>query len=340
MSLLGVEFPRDVVNTAFVAVFLGVPLVMFVVAQIVSGIRTRRAAAAEETPPEPPEPPREPVEELPDDVTPEALCGYFCGYGGPRCVALTVLGLLRDERLSLVPTATPEEGAWHFELLDTIDAEREPLAAAVVGLCMPTGAVEPTAGAAIARFEEKPEEASDLVSALDAGAKHRAREAGFLEPKRQKRGTDSALPLLTLAFIVAGIALRGLTTLPELTGIGCVFGGLVAMLAAVVTLARSDTTSRGLDVLALADAHRRWIVGRYRAGAALPGEPAKVDRTLRFAIAYGLDEEVVAELARRSGDTGIEWFLTPPSDGVPSAFRMLCDVSRVARYEAAHASDD
>lgn len=58
------------------------------------------------------------------------------------------------------------------------------------------------------------------------------------------------------------------TTLPGLSAIAVVLGGFVALIFMQGSLGASVNTDKLQDVLARADAHRRWIIQRYRSGEA------------------------------------------------------------------------
>lgn len=59
-----------------------------------------------------------------------------------------------------------------------------------------------------------------------------------------------------------------LSTLPGLSAIAVVLGGFVALIFMQGSLGASVNTDKLQDVLARADAHRRWIIQRYRSGEA------------------------------------------------------------------------
>ena len=59
----------------------------------------------------------------------------------------------------------------------------------------------------------------------------------------------------------------------------------------------------------------------------------RVDRTLRFALALGIDEKVVRALAHDAGAEELEWFLSPPREGWPSPLEAIGGVWDAVAYE-------
>lgn len=333
MSIAGVPISQDLVNIAFVGVFLGIPLVALLVARICAVRRNR----VEERIPRATLFSGDLLDELPESMKPEVLGVPFCGQVGGRVFALSVLSLLRDGSLSMRPTSSPAEGAYRFDVLDQGMLSKAGLASATTRVCLPAGSLDKTVGGAIARYVKKPDDACGPVHDFTRCAGDQALRAGYLSEK--DGGSGNATVVLMLAQMIVGSCFIAFTTLPGLSAIAVVIGGFVALIFTQGSLGTSVNADKLQDVLARADAHRRWIVQRYRSGEALPGSAKRVDRTLRFALAFGLSDEVVAELARRSGDEDIEWFLTEPAEGFPSPLRALEKLFEVAVHEDDRMSD-
>lgn len=331
--LAGAPVTQEFVNIAFVAVFLGIPLVVLLVARACAARRDRvedqapKAAIFSE----------DLLDELPSGLEPEAVGVPFCGQVGGRVFALSVLSLVRDGRISMTPTSSPAEGAYRFDVLDQGVLQKADLASATVRMCLPAGSLDKTVGGAIARYVKKPDDAHGPVRSFTKCAGDQALVAGDLS---EKDGGGNAATVFMLAQLIVGSCLIAFTTLPGLSAVAVVIGGFMAFIFARGSLGARANTDKLQDVLARADAHRRWIVQRYRSGEALSGAPERVDRTLRFALAFGLSDEVVAELARRSGDKGIAWFLAEPAEGFPSPLRALEKLFEVAVHEHNAASDN
>ena len=332
-GLAGVPVTQELINIAFVAVFLGIPLAVLVVARICAARRDRvegqvpKAAIFS----------GDLLEELPADMKPEVLGVPFCGQVGGRVFALSVLSLLRDGSLSMRPTSSPAEGAYRFDVLDQGMLSKAGLASATTRICLPMGSLDKTVGGAIAHYVKKPDDACGPVRDFTRLTGDQVLRAGYLSEK--DGGSSNATVVLMLAQMIVGSCLIAFTTLPGLSAIAVVIGGFVALILTQGSLGTSVNADKLQDVLARADAHRRWIVQRYRSGEALPGSAKRVDRTLRFALAFGLSDEAVAELARRSGDEDIEWFLTEPAEGFPSPLRALEKLFEVAVHEDDRMSD-
>ena len=331
-SLAGVPVTQELINVAFVAVFLGIPLVALLVARIRAARWDRVAKQA----------PKAAIfsgdllDDLPMGMRPEVLGVPFCGQVGGRVFALLVLSLLRDGRLSMTPTSSPAEGAYRFDMLDKGLLSRDDLASATMRVCLPAGSLDKTVSGAIARYVKKPEDASDPVRDF---TKRAAAQVRGVEVLSEKDSGGNAFAALMLAQMIVGSCLIAFTTLPGLSAIAIVIGGFVALIFVQGSLGTSVNTDKLQDVLARADAHRRWIVQRYRSGEELPGSAERVDRTLRFALAFGLSDEVVAGLARSSGDDSMTQFLAPPTEGFPSPLRALEELFDVAVHEDYRASD-
>lgn len=331
--LAGAPVTQEFVNIAFVAVFLGIPLVALLVARACAarhdrmGERVPKAAIFS----------GDVLDELPGDMRPEVLGIPFCGQVGRRIFALSVLCLLRDGRLAMTPTESPEEGAYRFDVLDQSLLSGKDFASATARVCLPARARDNTVGGAIARYVKKPDDAYDPVRNFMKLANDQVARSGHLPEKGRELG--AATVVLMLAQIIVGSCLIAFTTLPGLSAIAVVIGGFAVLVFAQGLRGTGADADKLCDALARADAHRRWIVERYRAGEALSGPTARVDRTLRFALAFGLNDEVVAELALRSGDDGIAWFLASPAEGFPSPLRALEELFDVAVHEESRAND-
>ena len=332
-SLAGVPVTQELINIAFVAVFLGIPLAALVVARICAARRDR----VEEQVPKAAIFSGDLLDELPADMKPEVLGIPFCGQVGGRVFALSVLSLLRDGRLSMTPTSSLEEGAYHFDVLDRSLLAGTDLASATVRVCLPEGSPDNTVGGAIARYVKKPDDARDPVRSFMKLANARVAEEKYLSEKDGEFGNATAA--LMLAQIIVGSCLIAFTTLPGLSAIAVVIGGFVVLICVQGVRGPRADADKLREALARADAHRRWIVERCRAREALPGSAAHVDRTLRFALAFGLSDEVVAGLARSSGDDSMTQFLAPPAEGFPSPLRALEELFDVAVHEDYRASD-
>ncbi len=332
-SIAGVPVSQDLVNVAFVVVFLGIPLVVLLVARLCAARRDRIERRA----PKAAVFSGELLEELPAGARPEVLGIPFCGQVGRRTFALSVLSLLRDGRLAMTPTDSPGEGAYRFDVLDRSLLAGTDLASATVRVCLPEGSPDNTVGGAIARYVKKPDDARDPVRNFMKLANARVAEEKYLSEKDGELGNATAA--LMLAQIIVGSCLIAFTTLPGLSAIAVVIGGFVVLICVQGVRGPRADADKLREALARADAHRRWIVERCRAGEALLGSAAHVDRTLRFALAFGLSDEVVAGLARSSGDDSMTQFLAPPAESFPSPLRALEELFDVAVHEDYRASD-
>lgn len=339
VASLGLDVSQDLVNVIFVVAFLGAPLVALLVAKLVARRHQRMAEQGEEQGDKVEVFSGELLDELSETVSPEVLSSRFAGYPCARTFALSVLSLVRAGRLSMTPTATPEEGAWRFAPLEKGLIVKSGVAGATVRLCLPEGSADDTAGGAIAALVRKQERAHELLDDFCQLCADRERAAGYV---RTKGGMSGLTVALVIIYVIAGCLCTSIVTLPGLASIATVLGGLVLLTWAQGELSDEgvSVSDEGRDLVARGEAHRRWILARHGAGEALPGSSGRVDRTLRMALALGIDAGVVLDLARASGDAGIEWFLSSPAEGIPSPLDALADLYEAARYARRRWTED
>ena len=322
----GIVSAEDATNAVYMFVFLGIPAIILLVSMAAARGRRRRGENREGVATFL----DEELDEMPADVTPEELCPFYAGDVNGRAVALEVLALWRDGALDLAPTASLDQGAWRIELLDTSAMASGGLRGAIAHLLFVDGGRVTSPAAIMLSAARSPQRVEGEYSSVKRCADQAAEERGL--SLSTGRGTSGLLAAVAVVVAIIGAMSLSQTTL-GIGAIAALIGGMFLVFLAQSNLGAERTIDTGADLIAGADAHRRWIIRRASSGQGISGMCERVDRTLRFALALGIDEKVVRALAHDAGAEELEWFLSPPREGWPSPLEAIGGVWDAVSYE-------
>lgn len=327
----GLMDEQEAANALYVLAFLGIPLLLLLTSMFVARRRHRRGEDREGVATFS----GDELVEMSANVLPEELCPYYAGGMNARAFALVALSLVRSGAVEMTPTERLEEGAWRLELRDGAVVRAGDLRGSVAGLLFPDGTGVTSPAALVLAAARKPEHVTGALRAVVDRAKGLGGQRGL--SVSSGRGWGNLFFVLGLALFVLGSMLAFQTTLGLPVAVIVLLIGTLLLMSCYSNVSDERTSDAGAELLARADAHRRWIL-RHAAdcsgGTGLPGTPESVDRALRFGLAMGVDDEVVLSLAHASCDDELMGALRPPRDGWPSPLRTFEDTWRAIDFEA------